>query len=136
MSCKVCDLGASEQTKGRGNYVCCLAIVTWRKKKVGGFRSSCRAKGKSHKKGEFYVKHDWTLTFCQYSNSKIFSASENFLYLHAVIFEIPKQCFIIKPPAAEAQMFQQRSVSCLSCLVLYLHDKTKNQNKLMPLDRI
>ena len=53
MSCKSCDLAASEWTKGRVNYVCCLAIVTWRKKKVGDFQSSRRAKGKSHEKGEF-----------------------------------------------------------------------------------
>ena len=30
----------------------------------------------------------------------------NLFYLHAVIFEIPKKYFIIKPPLAEAQMFQ------------------------------
>ena len=34
------------------------------------------------------------------------------------------QPFMIKPPLAQAQMFQQRSISCYSCIVLYLHGCT------------
>ena len=54
ISWKAICLGASEQTKVRGNYVCCLVIIwTWRSKEVGVFLNlSYGDKGKSHKQEE------------------------------------------------------------------------------------
>ena len=53
---KSSGLGAKEQTKVRGNYVCCLVIIcgTWRSKEVakGFLNLSYGGKGKSHKKEE------------------------------------------------------------------------------------
>ena len=43
-------------------------------------------------------------------------------YLHAATFEIPVVVL------AEARMFQERSMSCYSCLVLYLHGFTEQRS--------
>ena len=55
ISWKASGMGASESTKVRGNYVCCLVIICegQRSKEVGIFLNlSYRGMGKSHKQEE------------------------------------------------------------------------------------
>ena len=57
ISWKTSGLGASEQTKVRGNYVCCLVIISgiWRSKEVGVLQIyQTEERGKTTKKRNFY----------------------------------------------------------------------------------
>ena len=61
---KTCSLGASEYTKARGNYVCCLFIVVIFAgpggAEVGALMLSYKGRGKVKKRGAFMGSHKKT----------------------------------------------------------------------------